>query len=189
MEHLAHQRAVRREVALRERDRQLHQVRDARRIRAFNARQVGRQVGDDHVDRAAADGRLQLGQHTGLAKIALDEVDALDGLERQDVHRDDGAVERPRCRAAHAHVLRGEPAAHVLAPGAGHRAQVDHHLPGLDEVQFLVDLLQLRTFRLVLGDRLAHMLGDGFEVPLVKRRRDGVQFRHRTQLREPGRDL
>ena len=116
---------------------------DPGRIGAFDARQVGRHVGDDHVDRPPGDQTLQLGEHRVLAEVALHEGHALDRLEVEHVERDDGAVQRADGGAAGASLLRRELAAHVLAPGAGRRAQVDDELARLQQVQLLVDLLQL----------------------------------------------
>jgi hypothetical protein len=68
----------------------------------------------------------------------LQEEHAFDGLELQDVQRDDHAVQLTRSRA-----VGRELAPQVLAPGAWRGAQVHHHLARLDEPQRLVDLLQL----------------------------------------------
>jgi len=46
-------------------------------------------------------------------------------------------------RTADAGLLRRELAPHVLAPGTRHRAQIDDDLARLEQVQFLVNLLEL----------------------------------------------
>ena len=58
-----------------------------------------------------------------------------------------------------------ELAPHVLAPGTGRRAEVDHQMAGLDEPQRLVDLLELvgraGAKALLLGElhvRVVHMV-------------------------------
>jgi hypothetical protein len=73
---------------------------------------------------------LELLQHGVLAEVALQEVHALDRLHRQQVQRQQRAVEFPRRRPALPRHLGREAAAQVLAPGAGRRPEVDHHLPG-----------------------------------------------------------
>jgi RNA-binding protein YhbY len=71
-------------------------------------------------------------------KSPCDEDHALDGLHRQHVQRDDAAVQRAHGRAAGR-----KAAAQVLAPGAGRRAQVHHHLARPQQTQGFVDLLEL----------------------------------------------
>ena len=91
---LADQRAVRRQVAAREIDRQLDQVGHARRVGRLDARQVGRHVGDHDVDRPAAERCLEpRPAPPSSRKSPWMNVDAFDRLEIEQVERDDGAVE------------------------------------------------------------------------------------------------
>jgi hypothetical protein len=72
----------------------------------------------------------------------VDEVDAVDRLELEEVEREDRALERAGLVGAGGGAA-AELAPHVLAPGPGHGAEVDDELARPQQVQLLVDLLQL----------------------------------------------
>ena len=139
VKHLGDQRALGLHVVQGEVDGQFDQVGDAGGVGRRDARQVGRHVGDHHVGLAAGHGRLQLAPAPrARGSRPAGTGHALDRLHRQDVQRDDGAVQFPRGSAAGRQL-----AAHVLAPGARRRAQVDHQVARLDQAQGLVDFLEL----------------------------------------------
>ncbi len=143
MKNLADQGTVFHEVLLRKINRQLHQVFDAGGVGHIDTAEVGRHVRHHQIHRAAAHSRLKLLQNGLFPEVALDELNALDGLEVQEVQRNDGAVELTHCGATCARILRRKFAPKVLAPGTWGRPQIDHQLPGTDQLQGFVDLLEL----------------------------------------------
>ena len=113
-------------------------------IRCRDSRQVGRHVGEHDVDGAAGEPGLERCEDGLLAKVAGDDVDAVDRLDRQEVERDNRAVQRPRrCRGIGGGRSATELAPHVLAPRARRGTEVDDELAGREQVQLLVELLQL----------------------------------------------
>jgi RNA-binding protein len=143
VKNFANQCAVFHEVLLREIDRQLHQVFDASGVGHIDTAEVWRHVRHHQIHRSTTHRSLKLLQNGLLPEVALDELNTLDGLEVQEVQRNDGAIELPDGRAARASVLRCEFAAQVLTPGARRCTQIDHQLPGTNELQGLVDLFEL----------------------------------------------
>ena len=109
---LAYQRAFRLQVAQRELHRQFDQVRHTGGVRRLDARQVGGHVRHHHVHRPPAEPGFQRVQHLVFAEVALHEDHALDGLDLDQVQRDDAAVEFTR---------RPRPAGRTGAAGTGSR--------------------------------------------------------------------
>jgi hypothetical protein len=72
----------------------------------------------------------------------MDEIDAVDRLELEDVEGEDRALERAGLVGARGRTA-PELSPHVLAPRAGHGPEVDDELARPQEVQLHVDLLQL----------------------------------------------
>mmetsp|Transcript_42798 Transcript_42798/g.69849 ORF Transcript_42798/g.69849 Transcript_42798/m.69849 type:complete len:209 (+) Transcript_42798:271-897(+) len=143
MKDLGHQGALGLEVAAGEIHRQLDEVGDAGGVGRRNTREIGRHVRHHDIHRPTGQRGLQGCQHLILLEIPLDELHALDGFKVQQVQRDDGAIELANGGTALPGILGRELAPQVLAPGARRGTEVDDHLPGPDQLELLVDLLEL----------------------------------------------
>ena len=98
MKQLHHQSAIGLEVGTGKIHRQLHQMRNARRVCRLDAGQIGSHVRHHHIHHAPSQRLLQPFQDFGLTKIAVQERDTFNGLHGQDVQRNDAPIELPRRR-------------------------------------------------------------------------------------------
>lgn len=114
-----------------------------------DAADVGGDVGDDQVGLAAFELGENLLEHAVFGEVALDEVDVVQRVHRQDVAGDDPAVV-------------ADDLARHLRPAAGRRAQVHDQHAGADQLVLLVQLEQL-----VAGPRAVAILLRAFDVRVV----------------------
>jgi hypothetical protein len=136
VEQLGDQRAFGFSV-LREVDRQLHQVRDARASADAMPDRLGA-MSDTTTSALRPPCTLEFGQHAVSRKVACRKITPSIGS----IGRMSSAMMVPSSSPAAAPPGR-HPAPRVLAPGTRRRAEVDHQLARLDQPERLVDLLEL----------------------------------------------